>query len=150
METRDPVRVYLNSITESRMEAQRLRRKLELLEARAMSVTSQLTGMPRGGSADRDAVLAALADATGEYYRKLAAAERKELEVVEFIESLPTMEYRMILKLRYVDRKSWRKVLAALSTVGMEITDRRMFQLHGAALKEAREYYKKENNNDQS
>ena len=151
MVTRDPVRVYLDSVLEARVESNRLRRKLELLEARALNITSQLTGMPRAGSSDRDAVLAALADAARDYYQKLAAAERKELEVVEFIDSLPTMESRMILKLKYVDRKKWKQVLSSLTAAGLGMSERRMFQLHGAALNEAREQFmKKENNNDQS
>jgi hypothetical protein len=154
MEARDPVRAFLNSILESRMEIGRIKRKLAALEERATSVTSQLTGMPRGGSADRDAVLAALADAAGEYYRRLAEAERRELEVVNFIDSLPTSEHRIILRLRYVDRKGWSKVLAALNDAGLTITERHMFRLHGAALREARELYsqhynKKENNDDE-
>lgn len=155
MEMRDPVRAFLNSILESRMEINRLKRKLSALEERATNVTSQLTGMPRGGSADRDAVLAALADATGEYYRRLAEAERRELEVVNFIDSVPTAEHRIILRLRYVDRKGWSKVLRALSDAGLDMTERHMFRLHGAALREARELYsqhynnKKENNDDE-
>ena len=155
MEARDPVRAYLNSVLESRMEVSRLKRKLAVLEERATSITSQLTGMPRGGSADRDAVLAALADAAGEYYRRLAEAERRELEVVRFIDSVPTQEHRIILRLRYIDRKGWSKVLAALNEAGLAITERHMFRLHGAALREARGLYaqhynnKKENNDDE-
>lgn len=155
METRDPVRAYLNSILENRMEVNRIKRKLALLEERAMNVTSQITGMPRGGSADRDAVLAALADATGEYYQRLAEAERRELEVVHFIDSLPTSEHRIILRLRYIDRKGWSRVLRSLGEAGLDMTERHMFRLHGAALREARELYaqkynNKENNDDQS
>ena len=142
MDNRDPVREYLNSVLESRMEIKRIRRKLDLLEARALNVTSQLTGMPRGGSSDRDAVLAALADATADYYRRLAEAEQHELEVLNFIDSIPDQMQRVILKLRYVDRKRWPSVLSYLQKEGVDIQDRRMFQLHGEALKAARELYK--------
>ena len=53
MEYTDPVRAFLGSVLESRMEIRRVKRKLEALEARATSITSQLSGMPRGGGADR-------------------------------------------------------------------------------------------------
>lgn len=151
METRDPVRVYLNSVLESRMEVARSRRKIEQLEARALSITSQVTGMPRGGSADRDAVLAALADASEAYYQKMLLAEQRELEVSDFIDSLSEPDHRIILKLRYIDRKRWSKILRTLTDSGMDITERRMFQIHGAALKEARElFYIKEKSYEQT
>lgn len=130
------------------MEIKRIRRKLDLLEARALNVTSQLTGMPRGGNSDRDAVLASLADATSDYYRRLAEAEQHELEVLSFIDSIPDQMQRVILKLRYVDRKRWPAVLSYLQKEGVDIQDRRMFQLHGEALKAARELYKETNHDE--
>lgn len=149
MDNRDPVREYLNSVLESRMEIKRIKRKLDLLEARALNVTSQLTGMPRGGNSDRDAVLAGLADATAEYYRRLAEAEQHELEVLQFIDSIPDQMQRIILKLRYVDRRRWSGVLSELERFG-EIMDRAtMFRLHGKALNAARELYKEKYNHDE-
>ena len=142
MDNRDPVREYLNSVLESRMEIKRIRRKLDLLEVRALNVTSQLTGMPRGGSSDRDAVLASLADVTADYYARLAWAERHELEVLQFIDSLPDQMHRVILKLRYVDCRRWAKVLAYLNSEGVSISQAQMFYLHGKALNAAREKYK--------
>lgn len=142
MERNDPVRAFLNSVRESRMDAKRLQSKLSQLEARAMSITSQLSGMPRGGGADRDAVLASLADVCEEYYYQLAEAEKQELRVLAFIESLSETNYRMILKLRYIECKRWPRVLADLKSAGLDIEERRMFVLHGEALKEAREKFK--------
>ena len=142
MDSMDPVRAFLNSVLESRIEIKRLRKKIAALESRATSITAQLSGMPRSGGADSQAVLAALADATRDYYARLAQAERRELEVVEFIESLPTQDSRVILKLRYVDRKRWSQVLAELKAAGKDIAEARMFRLHGAALNEARNKWK--------
>lgn len=124
------------------MEIKRIRRKLDLLEARALNVTSQLTGMPRGGSSDRDAVLASLADATSDYYRRLAEAEQHELEVLSFIDSIPNQMQRVILKLRYIDRKRWPGVLSELERFGEQMDRATMFRLHGKALNAARELYK--------
>lgn len=150
---KDSLHAFLNSVLECRMESSRLRRKMTILEERALSMTSQLSGMPRGGNADRNAVLAALADATSEYYAQLVDSISRELEVSAFINSLPTMEHRIIMRLRYIDRMRWSKVLAALNAAGLDLSERQMFRLHGAALREARELYDKqykENNDDQS
>lgn len=148
MNNRDPVREYLNSVLESRMEIKRIRRKLDLLEARALNVTSQLTGMPRGGNSDRDAVLASLADVTADYYGRLARAERHELEVLNFIDSLPDRSHRIILKLRYVDCKKWPGVLRALQQTEENISRTTMFRRHGAALNAARDKYKEKQNDE--
>lgn len=148
MDNRDPVREYLNSVLESRMEIKRIKRKLDLLEARALNVTSQLTGMPRGGGSDRDAVLAALADATADYYRRLAEAEQHELEVLSFIDSIPEQMQRIILKLRYVDRRRWSGVLSELEKFGETMDRATMFRLHGKALNAARKLYKEKNHDE--
>ena len=145
MERNDPVREFLNSVRESRMDAKRLQSKLSQLEARATSITSQLSGMPRGGGADRDAVLASLADVCDEYYRQLAGAEKQELRVSNFIDTLSETKHRMILKLRYLECKRWPRVLADLKSAGLDIEKSRMFVLHGEALKEAREKFKEWN-----
>lgn len=142
MDRTDPVRAFLGSVLESRMEIRRVKRKLDAIESRATNITSQLTGMPRGGGAGRDAILASLADISRDYYLRLAKAEAQELEVLRFIDSLPTPDSRTILKLKYVDCKRWSKVLAALQANGREINERQLFYLHGKALNEAREKYK--------
>lgn len=135
------IKTYLNQITECRIEINRLNRKISQLEARATSTVSQVTGMPRGSGADRDALLAALADATSEYYAALRKAEQKELEINRFVDGLPTYTSRVILRLRYIERKPWSKVLAALNKQNWAMSERQMYRLHGLALKEARERY---------
>lgn len=147
---REPVRVFLDSVLESRMEARRIRRKLDSLESRALNVTAKLSGMPRGGGSDRDALLVALADAADEYYRRLAAAEQQELRVMRFIDSIDRRDYRIILRLRYIDRKPWSKILAALNAEGVGIKESWMYKLHGKALAAARDKYKEMNPNDES
>ena len=149
MDHRDPVRELLSSVLESRIEVKRIERKLAVLEARVTKVTAELTGMPGGGTSDRNAALAAFADLTRDYYARLVAAEKHETEVSDFINRLQSPDSRMILKLRYIDCKRWPKVLSALSSMGRPMTDRQMFRLHGKALAEARELYRKEYNHDE-
>lgn len=140
---RDPVREYLNSVLEARMEIKRLQHKVSQLEAQATKTTTIITGMPRGGNADRDAVLAVLADLTVEYREKIVAAEKRERDVNAFIDSLPSRDCRVILRLRYVEGFGWRKVLTALNKYGFRLSERQMFRLHGKALQEARDEYGK-------
>ena len=123
------------------MEMKRLQHKVSQLEAQATKTTTILTGMPRGGNADRDAVLAALADVTSDYREKIVRAERLEREVNEFIDSLPTRDCRMLLRLRYIEGMSWKKVLSTLNAHGIHLSERQMYRLHGTALNEARERY---------
>ena len=142
MSLNDPVRELLNSVLESRIEAKRIERKLAVLEARVTKVTAELTGMPGGGTSDRNAALAAFSDLTRDYYERLVAAEKRETEVSDFINRLQNTDSRIILKLRYLDCKRWPKVLEAMNRAGREIEQRQMFKLHGRALAEARELYK--------
>ena len=142
MDNRDPVRELLNSVLESRIEVKRIERKLAVLEARVTKITAELTGMPGGGTSDRNAALAAFADISRDYYERLVAAEKREIEVTDFINRLQSSDSRVILKLHYVDCKKWPKVLTALRAAGRDIDERRMFQLHGIALNEARELFK--------
>ena len=141
---RDPVREYLNSVLEARMEIKRLQHKVAQLEAQATKTTTIITGMPMGGNADRDAVLAVLADLTAEYQEKIVAAEKHERDVNLFIDSLPSSDVRALLRLRYVEGFGWRKVLTALNKYGFHVSERNMFRLHGKALNEARERYENE------
>lgn len=145
---KDPVREFLGSVLESRIEVKRIERKLAVLEARVTKITTELTGMPGGGPSDRNAALAAFADLNGDYYKRLIAAENREIEVSDFINRLQNPDSRAILKLRYVDCKRWPKVLDALNRAGRDISVDWMFKLHGRALNEARELYK-ENYHDE-
>ena len=142
MDNRDPVRELLNSVLESRIEVKRIERKLAVLEARVTKITAELTGMPGGGTSDRNAALAAFSDMTRDYYKRLVEAEKHEVEVTDFINRLQNPDSRAILKLHYVDCKRWPKVVEALNRAGRDVELRQVFNLHGRALNEARELYK--------
>ena len=134
----DPVRAYLASVAEARLDAKRLGLKLRRLEAQATRVTASLADMRV------DCELAKL------------RAEEKEKEVAAFIDKLDDPMSRMILKLRYCECLGWiatrkyqRSVQDELVKVaGLDYGDRNLYRLHGIALNEAREIYYKENKND--
>ncbi|MCR5663568.1 MAG: DUF1492 domain-containing protein [Oscillospiraceae bacterium] len=134
------VQAYLSRGLEYRLEAERLRRRLALLEARATRVTPILSGVPHGAG-DRDGLLASLADLSRDYGRMLVEAERRELELNRFLDALPTMESRLILKLYYLDRLSWPKVLERLRVAGLDVSERKLYRLRERALAEAARAY---------
>lgn len=128
-------------VTEARYDVARYRRKLQRLEAQATRVTSTISDMPKGGSADSGATLAALCDARIEYERKLLAAENIQLKAEALVEQLPMYEDRMVLKLRYFEGRKWEgknSVLSCLQDAGVHVTARQMYRIHGRALNAAR------------
>lgn len=137
----DPVRAYLSSVGEARLDVQRCKDKLRRLNNQATRVTSQISDMPKGGGADRNALLAALGDMSSEYEMKLLRAEQLESEIDSFINELPTPTSRVILKLRYCDGLDWKRVNKKLRGLGYCYEERQLFNLHGLALKEARALY---------
>ena len=148
----DPVKAYLFSVAEAKLDAKRLRLKLQRLEAQVTKVTAQLTGMPDGGARDRELLLAKLADMRVDCELAKIRAEEKEKEVAHFIDKLENPLSRMILKLRYCECLSWvatRKYQRSvqdelIKTAGLEYEDRHLYRLHGRALNEAREIFNKE------
>jgi hypothetical protein len=151
----DPVRQYLSSVAEAKIEARRLRFKLKRLETQATRITTAITGMPGGGTADRERLLAELADLSEQSRLALIEAEKQENEVSAFISRLQDQTSRIILKLRYCDCLVWdttdlkrRSVKSEMAKVGLCYENTQLFRLHGKALNEARELYYKENNHD--
>lgn len=137
----DPVREYLSSVGEARLEVQRCKQKLRRLEAQATTTTAHLSAMPRGGGADRNALLATLADVAKEYEDKLIRAEHVQQEVEEFISGINSTTSRCILRLRYADGLEWDQVMRELRKANKYYSLRQVYRLHGVALTEARELY---------
>lgn len=158
--SQDPVRRFLSSVVEARVEADRLTYRLQQLEAQATKVTASLTGMPRGGG-DHENLLASLADMREENARAIVAAEQQVEKVTNFIDKLENPVSRIILKLRYCDCLPWdtesihrkrkqKTVMSEMKKVGLYYDRTWLWRLHGVALNEARELYKKEIENDKS
>lgn len=150
----DPVRVFLSSVAEARIEARRLRFRRQRLEAAATRVTANITGMP-GGGGDRERLLVQLADLQDDCERARLQAEHQEERVAAFINMLQDPVSRVILKLRYCECLPWlladrpkRTVQGEMAKVGYVYEKSQLYRLHGKALNEARELYK-EINNDQ-
>lgn len=157
----DPVRRFLSSVAEARVEVDRQTHRLQQLEAEATRVTSSLTGMPRGHG-DRETLLASLADMRVQCGAAIVEAEHQVERVTEFINRLENPVSRIVLKLRYCDCLAWdsdrphqkvkteRTVLSEMQKAGLRYEISNLYELHGKALNEARELYKKEYENEQT
>lgn len=149
----DPVRAFLSSVAEARIEARRLGFRVRRLEARATKLTASLTGMP-SGHGDSGDLLATLADLRSTCERSRVQAELQEAAVEQFIDRLEDSTSRIILKLRYCDCLNWvdrphrRSVIGELGKAGLNYSERQVYRLHGIALNEARKLYKEIENEE--
>ena len=143
----DECRAWLESYRELRTEAHRLRQRHMKLVTEATRITTRLSGMPRGGGGDHEKLLAALADSDDEAVRKYLDAEERMREIEGFIDSLPSQNSRIILRLRYVELYSWREIERVLPRDQIYYSSDHIYRLHGIALKEARELWNKRKEN---
>ena len=110
----DPVREFLRSGLEARLEVRRHQRRTEELESRCTRLVAQMTGMPAGGGSGLEATWAALADERREEQR-LVQEELDQYHAVErFIAQLGDPVCRTVLRLRYLEGKPEEKVVPAL------------------------------------
>lgn len=138
----DELREFLESAKWAHARAARLSRKVAELEAQVSHITPSYTGMPGGGGTDVTKLWIALAELRSEYMAEVVKAERMEKAVSDFIDSLPTPEYRHLLHLRYCDRLRWPEMVRAMSGDGWFYSDRHLFRIHGRALNEARRIWR--------
>lgn len=138
---KDPVREFLNSATEAKLEIMRHRMRAEELECRCTKVTASMSGMPGGGNSDAQQLWATLADER----TKEREAEKRETEtyrqVEEFINKLPNSDHRAVLRLRYLNGMGWVNVQMKLYEAGIFYSERHIYRLHGDALEAARELW---------
>lgn len=149
MRQKDECRAWLESYRELRTEANRLWQRHLRLAAQATRTTTQLSLVPGGGGSDRERMLAMLADSDEEAMSKHKEAVERMHEIEQFIDSLPTRESRIILRHRYIELLSWVQVKRALEKSRIYYEERQIYNLHGLALREAREawYERKEHSN---
>ena len=100
---------YLNR--EIELEKQRLS---ELKQA-ATGITSRITGLPHVGKiSDKTALAGAIADCADLIERKLAQAVEEYGRLSAYIAGIEDSEMRQIMRLRYIDGKSWTAVAFAV------------------------------------
>lgn len=153
MPAADPVRAFLASAIEARIEYRRHQRRVKELDSRSNRLSANLTGMPGGGGEEhsQEAMWSALADARSAELDAMQKHDRTEKEVNAFIDSLSTPLYRSLLRLKYLDGLTWVQMTFALREAGVYYSVRQLQRHHGYALSEARELWlnmQKEKNNE--
>ena len=121
-------------------EVKRLRAHLDALEASMYSPTAQrYSHTPRGTSNGHtmDTVVASHAALEEKYLETLAAKNALLLAVEDAIESLADPAERLVMRHRYIDGHSWRRVCDLMRPKG--ISERQVYRLHGWALEKLKE-----------
>lgn len=146
---RDPVREFLESAKEAKMEIARHRERVAELESRATRMTANMSATPGGGSSDAQQLWILLAEERG----KVMAAEKHELEryleIENFINRVPGAIHRIILRLRYLRLLEWVPIQMELYKKNIVYCERQLYRKHGDALDAARELWRKEHREDE-
>lgn len=108
-------------------------RYLSLYE-KATKSTTTLTGMPGGGGADNNSVLATLADAENDAKRWSAFAKERKKLVSQFINDAEIDDYyKELLIRRYVIGVGWNFIFLMLRDY-KDMSERKMYYDHNKAL----------------
>ena len=135
----DELRLFLEGARDAHLKCADLRERARALESAANRVTANLSGMPKGGGADRDQLLAALADAHGRLLLDMADEEQRKIAIADFIDRVPTSAAgRAILRRRYLHYESWKSVRKWLAAHQMCYSAQSVYRIHGEALRAAR------------
>ena len=141
----DDVRVFLESARDAHLKCADARERARSLESAVHRITAKLDGMPASGNADRDALLASLADAHGRLLRDVADEEQQREEIAAFVDRVPTSAAgRAILRRRYLHYESWKSVRKWLAVHQMSYSAQSVYRIHGEAIHAARELWNKE------
>ena len=107
--------------------------QLNALHDLAQKCTSVITGMPVGKntSASRmEETVAKIIDCENDLTAIIDELVDTKKEIAEAIETLPSVDQRLVMEMRYLGYKSWEDIAAT-----MFCTDRTVFRLHGKALR---------------
>ena len=141
----DDVRLFLEGARDAHLKCADIRERVNDLESAVTRVTAKLDGMPVGGNADREQLLAALADAHGRLLRDLTDEEQRRMEISDFIDRVPTSAAgRAILRRRYIHYDSWKAVKRWLATHERSYSAQSIYRIHGEAIKAARVLWNQE------
>ena len=131
------LKAFLESVSVSRTEQERLRERIAELESRCTKITASLTGMPSSGNADAQRQWAALADEKSRLVKQLQREMQKARRVEEFLLRLPVRLYRDVLMRRYVNLQTVPKITEALAHSGKKRSQRQVERIISNAEREA-------------
>ena len=140
----DELRAFLGSVQDARFQYNRAVTREQELRERCEHITTSWSEAPGGGGdVHKDGPLVALAQAHSVLKPLYKTWEKAEEEVDRFLDGIRDTRYKAILKYRYVDLYTWPRVIKELEKSGIYYEERQVYRLHGKALNEARELWKK-------
>ena len=143
----DDVRLFLEGAKDIHLKTADLKERVRNLDSAAQRVTANLNGMPRGGGADREQLLSALADARDRLVLDIAEEEQRKIEIGDFIDRVPTSAAgRAVLRRRYLHYESWKSVRKWLAAHQMSYSAQSVYRIHGEAISAARVLWNREHN----
>ena len=143
----DELRLFLDGARDANLKCADLRERARGLESAALRITANLDGMPRSGGADREKLLAALADAHDRLLLDMADEEQRKIEISDFIDRIPTSAAgRAIMRRRYLHYESWKSVRKWLAAHQMCYSAQSVYRLHGEAIQAGRILWNQEHN----
>lgn len=118
-------------------EVQLLRVKLRALCDPAGPRYSLVPSAPSGQVSTLDDLAAIYAEQETLYLEKLVKKEAQLLAIERAIESLADPAERLVMRYRYIDGRSWRRVCDQMQAKGY--SERQVYRLHGWALEKLKE-----------
>lgn len=122
-------------------EVKQLRDYVRTIEAALDSIPSpQLSFTPKGPPSSGSAMTARVArylDIKALYEERLAESEAQVLAVERAIQTLASPAERVVMRLRYMEGRSWTSVCMELQLLGY--SERQVYRLHGYALMKLKE-----------
>lgn len=114
---------------------------LERIDSMVNRVTPVLSDMPANPTRDnakREKLLVKMIDLKWEINDAIDELVDVKRETMKLIGKIDNNSYRLLLELRYVNLCTWEKIANV-----MDITERSVYRMHGAALLTADEIYRK-------
>ena len=140
----EDLKTFLRSVEHSKAEQERLRERIAELESRCFKMTASLSGMPGGGSSDKERQWAALADEENRLSEQLAREIERARRVERFLDRIPVKLYRDALMYRYVNLKTVPGVTEALAKTGKRRSQRQVERIIASAERMAEELWRKD------
>ena len=128
----------LRAAEEVRSQCARLTRRLDYLQVKSTAMTSRLSGLPGSGGYQRSDLWEQLADTRSDLTKQLQNALALERELSQWIDLLPRVGWRMVLRYRYLDAMSCPEICDEMEKITRRPCSRsQLYRLQKGALEAA-------------
>lgn len=138
METgRKSARDILKAVAEAKSQAVRLSQRIELLESKCTNITARYGGQAAALQGHNE-LWTILSDERARLAEQLRLVMAMEQQISDWIDLLPREPWRMVLRLRYLDRLSFQEVIDAMSKAARRpYSASQIYRFHHQALEAA-------------